>query len=82
MVSQQTDSYITFGKNGLMESSSKETLLESTDKQDNGTIVTFADGSSAYYSAALLRSVFAQAVQLEGTTDDAHHDLTWKKSWR
>jgi hypothetical protein len=79
MVSQRTDSGITFGKNGPMESISKENLLESTDKQDNGAIVTFADGSSAFYSAALLRSIFAQAEQLQGTTEDAHHDLTWKK---
>jgi hypothetical protein len=65
-----------------MQSSNKENLLESTDKQDNGAIVTFADGSSAFYSAALLRSIFAQAEQLKGTAEDAHHDLTWKKSGR
>ena len=65
-----------------MVSGSKETVLESTDKQNNGTIVTFADGKSAFYSAALLRSIFALAEELRGTSEDADHDLTWKKSFR
>jgi len=65
-----------------MVSGCKETVLESTDKQDNGTIVTFADGKSAFYSAALLRSIFALAEELQGTAEDADHDLTWKKSFR
>lgn len=62
-----------------MLSGCKETVLESTDKQNNGTIVTFADGQSAFYSAALLRSIFPLAQELHGTAEDVDHDLTWKK---
>ena len=47
---------------------------------DNGAIVTFADGKSAFYSASLLRSVFNQAEELHGTTEDAQHDVTWKRA--
>jgi hypothetical protein len=54
-------------------------VLESTDMQDNGTIVTFADGRSAFYSAELLRSVFSQAEELHGTAEDAESDSRWKR---
>jgi hypothetical protein len=57
----------------------KEIVLESADMCDNGAIVTFADGKSAFYSAKLLRSIFAQAEEILGTTEDAESDLTWKR---
>ena len=66
------------GNNWLMDSN-QETILESAGMHDNGAIVTFADGKSAFYSASLLRSVFAQAEELHGTTEDAQHDVTWKR---
>jgi hypothetical protein len=59
---------------------SRETILESADLQDNGAIVTFADGKSAFYSASLLRSIFPQADELHGTTEDAQHDVSWKRA--
>lgn len=58
-----------------------EIVLESADMHGNGAIVTFADGKSAFYSAALLRSVFAMAEELQGTSEDAESDVTWKR-WR
>jgi hypothetical protein len=54
-------------------------LLESADVSGNGAIITFADGRFAFYSAALLRSVFDKADELFGEDDDAVHDSTWKK---
>jgi hypothetical protein len=57
----------------------KEEIVESTEVHDNGVIVTFADGKFAFYSAALLRSVFGQAEELHGTTEDAAADATWKR---
>jgi hypothetical protein len=53
-------------------------VLESADMLENGAIITFADGKSAFYSAALLRSVFDKADEFLGTEDDAAHDRTWK----
>ena len=60
----------------------EEVVLESADMCDNGAIVTFADGKSALYSAALLRSLFDQAEELQGTADDAEADVSWKRRWK
>jgi hypothetical protein len=60
--------------------SSKETILESADIQDNGAIVTFGDGKSAFYSAELLRSVLPLAREIQGTAEDAQSDVTWKRT--
>jgi hypothetical protein len=57
----------------------KRDTLESADMLENGAILTFADGKSAYYSASLLRSVFEKADEIAGTADDATHDSTWKR---
>ena len=61
-----------------MDVVNKETI-ESAEVHDNGVIVTFADGKFAFYPAALLRSIFGQAEELHGTTEDAVADATWKR---
>jgi hypothetical protein len=58
---------------------SSDATIESADVQDNGVILTFGDGKFALYSGALLRSVFGQAEELHGTTEDAEADATWKR---
>ena len=57
----------------------REVIVESAEVHDSGVIVTFADGKFAFYPAALLRSVFEQAEELHGTTEDAVADATWKR---
>lgn len=57
----------------------KPHTIESADVYDNGVIVTFADGKFAFYSAALLWSIFARAEELHGTVEDAVADATWKR---
>ena len=61
-----------------MDSVEQETI-ESAEVYDNGVLLTFGDGKFAFYRAALLRSVFAQAEELHGTTEDAAADATWKR---
>lgn len=56
-----------------------EKTIESAEVHDNGVIVTFADGKFAFYPATLLRSVFGQAEELHGTTEDDAADVTWKR---
>ncbi len=55
-------------------SSPNEVVLLSADRENNGVIVTFGDGKLAFYSAALLWSVFDQADELHGTDEDAEAD--------
>jgi len=56
-----------------MDTRNKVTL-ESADMQDNGVIITFSDGKFAFYSAALLHSIFAHAEELHGTAEDTEDD--------
>jgi hypothetical protein len=61
-----------------MDAAKAETI-ESAEVHDNGVIVTFGDGKFAFYPAALLRSVFGEAQELRGTTEDDAADATWKR---
>jgi hypothetical protein len=51
-----------------------EVVLESADVQANGVIITFSDGKFAFYSAALLHSIFPQAEELHGSSEDTEED--------
>ena len=52
----------------------KPYTIESADVYDCGVIVTFPNGKFAFYSAALLWSIFEKAAELHGTVEDAAAD--------
>jgi len=47
-----------------------ETSVVEVDRLEGGVIVTFDDGKSAFYSAALLRDVLPQAKEVDGTVQE------------
>lgn len=57
-----------------------EARVSSADTQNNGVIITFEDGRLAFYSAALLSTVFPQAEALYGTAEDAEDDRNATRS--
>jgi hypothetical protein len=62
-----------------MDTKDKVVLL-SADLHDNGVIATFSNGKLAFYSAALLHSIFAQATELHGTAEDTESDRNTGRS--
>jgi hypothetical protein len=46
-----------------METRSAPHIVE-IDRMDDGALITFEDGKSAVYSAALLRTMFAEAHEM------------------
>jgi len=46
------------------------TSVVEVDRLEGGVIVTFDDGKSAFYSAALLRDVLPQAKEVDGTVQE------------
>jgi hypothetical protein len=44
----------------------------SVDRMDNGAVVSFADGTTAHYSAALLHATLPQATAMPPEAEDAN----------
>jgi hypothetical protein len=48
-----------------------ESRVVFSDRIDGGMIISFDDGTTAYYSAALLRAVLPQAQMLPSDSEDS-----------
>lgn len=49
----------------------RESRISYSDRMDNGIVVGFDDGNTAYYSAALLHATLPQAQMMPSDSEDS-----------